>query len=56
MSKYSEKEILNTNEAYEKDPRFLEYMRLLVKHSQDERNLVSAEQVFADIRGKYGWQ
>jgi hypothetical protein len=40
---------------YEKDPRFIEYMRLLLKHSQDERNLVPADDVFAAIKNRYGW-
>jgi hypothetical protein len=44
--------------AYEKDPKFIEYMRLRLDRAIEDREagkLVDSEAVFADIRSRYGW-
>ena len=43
---------------YEKDPRFLQYMRSRLKDAIEDRKegrLVDADVVFSSIRNRYGW-
>ena len=43
---------------YEKDPRFVEYMKIRLDRAIEDREagrLVDADVVFAGIREKYGW-
>ena len=43
---------------YEKDPRFVEYMKQRLERAIEDREngrLVDADVVFAGIREKYGW-
>jgi len=43
---------------YEKDPRFVQYMRMRLEQAIEDREagrLVDADVVFADIRDKHGW-
>jgi len=43
---------------YEKDPRFIEYMKQRLEKAIEDREagrLIDADVVFAGIRDKYGW-
>jgi hypothetical protein len=43
---------------YEKDPRFVRYMKMRLGKAIEDRNagrLVDADAVFANIRDKHGW-
>jgi hypothetical protein len=43
---------------YEKDPRFVRYMRMRLEKAIEDRNagrLADADEVFASIRNRYGW-
>jgi len=53
----TENEIEQTLE-YEKDPRFVEYMKMRLDKAIEDREagrLIDADVVFADIRDRHGW-
>jgi hypothetical protein len=43
---------------YEKDPRFIRYMKARLERALEDRDagrLIDSETVFAGIRDRYGW-
>ena len=43
---------------YEKDPRFVQYMKMRLEKAIEDReagSLIDADVVFADIRNRHGW-
>jgi hypothetical protein len=54
MMKIERIELPKENTDYEKDPRFVEYMKMLLELSRDRSRLMDGRKALAAIRKKYG--